>query len=119
VLEDLNKVGLSGMVRMNWLNKPFDNVKIRQAVLYAVNQAGLLQAQIGNPKYFQGLLGAVRLRHAGWRQRRGAEKPISEGEALLKEGATTHAGRHHGSRPISDRGAAWPRHRRGAEGDRS
>jgi peptide/nickel transport system substrate-binding protein len=52
-VEDLNPVGFSGMVRMNWLHPPFDNPKIRQAVLYAVNQTDYLQAQIGNPKYFK------------------------------------------------------------------
>ena len=51
VIKDYNKLGSSGMLRMNWLNPPFDNEKIRQAVLLAVNQQDYLDAQIGNPDY--------------------------------------------------------------------
>jgi peptide/nickel transport system substrate-binding protein len=50
---DYNKLGFSGMVRMNWLNPPFDNLKIRQAVMLAVNQQDYLDAQIGDPDYMQ------------------------------------------------------------------
>ncbi|RVU14151.1 ABC transporter substrate-binding protein [Methylobacterium oryzihabitans] len=51
VINNYNKLGFSGMVRMNWLNPPFDNPKIRQAVLMAVNQQDYLDAQIGDPDY--------------------------------------------------------------------
>ena len=50
-LVDYNKLGFSGMLRMNWLYPPFDNVKARQAVMLAVNQQDYLDAQIGNPDY--------------------------------------------------------------------
>lgn len=50
-LVDYNKLGFSGMLRMNWLYPPFDNVKARQAVLLAVNQQDYLDAEIGNPNY--------------------------------------------------------------------
>ena len=35
------------------LHKPFDNPKIRQAVAYALNQKDLLDAVIGNPKWYR------------------------------------------------------------------
>jgi len=35
-------------MRMNWLQAPFDNLKVRQAVLHAVNQSDFLGAQIGD-----------------------------------------------------------------------
>lgn len=47
-----DKLGFSGMVRMNWLQPPFDNVKIRQAAMMALNQQDYLDAQIGDPDYF-------------------------------------------------------------------
>jgi len=40
-------VNLQYMARFNHLNKPFDNPKVRQAVLAAFNQAPFLQAQVG------------------------------------------------------------------------
>jgi peptide/nickel transport system substrate-binding protein len=36
------------MMRMNWLVPPFDKLKVRQAVLHAVNQPDYLAAQIGD-----------------------------------------------------------------------
>jgi len=38
--------------RMNWLQPPFDNQKIRQAVFAALRQQDYLEAAIGNPKYW-------------------------------------------------------------------
>jgi peptide/nickel transport system substrate-binding protein len=52
-LKDLDPLAYSGMVRMNWLHPPFDNVKIRQAVLLATNQRDYLDAQIGDPEWYQ------------------------------------------------------------------
>ena len=52
-IADLNPLGFSGMARMNWLHKPFDNIKIRQAVLLATSQQDYLQAQIGNAAYMK------------------------------------------------------------------
>src|SRR4051812_7879371 len=40
-------VNLQYMARFNHLNKPFDNPKVRQAVLAAFNQVPFLQAQVG------------------------------------------------------------------------
>src|SRR5262249_50236012 len=39
--------------RPNWLHKPFDNAKVRQAVFYALNQEDFLKVVIGDPKYYK------------------------------------------------------------------
>jgi peptide/nickel transport system substrate-binding protein len=38
---------------MNFLHPPFDNVKIRRAAQLAINQKDVLDAQIGNAKYYK------------------------------------------------------------------
>ena len=48
---DLNKLGTHFAFRFNTLHKPFDNARIRQAALYAMNQKDVLQSGVGNPKY--------------------------------------------------------------------
>lgn len=53
VLTDYNPQGLMGICRMNWLTEPFNRVEIRQAVLHASNQVDWLDAQVGNPEYYQ------------------------------------------------------------------
>jgi peptide/nickel transport system substrate-binding protein len=52
-IDNYNPLGFSGMVRMNQLYPPFDNPKVRQAVLYAVNQEDYQEAQIGNAEYYK------------------------------------------------------------------
>jgi peptide/nickel transport system substrate-binding protein len=39
--------------RPNWLHKPFDNPKVREALFYAFNQEDFLKAVIGDPKYYK------------------------------------------------------------------
>ena len=48
-----NPLGLQYTFRFNTLHKPFDNDKIRQAVLYAFNQKDFLESTIGNEEYFK------------------------------------------------------------------
>ena len=48
-----NPSGLQYTFRYNVLHPPFDNPKIRQALLYAFNQEDFLLAAIGDPDYFQ------------------------------------------------------------------
>jgi len=48
---DLNVLGTHFAFRFNTLHKPFDNPKVRQAALYALNQKDVLQGGVGNPKY--------------------------------------------------------------------
>ena len=52
-LVNLNKWGNQYIFRFNQLFKPFDNAKIRQAVLYAFNQKDFLDAAIGDAKYYK------------------------------------------------------------------
>ena len=44
--------GLQYTFRFNALHPPFDNPKVRQALLYAFNQEDFLEATIGNPDYY-------------------------------------------------------------------
>lgn len=48
-----NELGNQTMGRMNFLHPPFDDLRIRKAALYALNQESVLQAMIGDPTYFQ------------------------------------------------------------------
>ncbi len=52
-LETLNKLGSQTVGRMNFLLPPFDNVKVRRAALLAMNQKDILDALVGNPKYYE------------------------------------------------------------------
>jgi peptide/nickel transport system substrate-binding protein len=52
-LETLNKSGLQTGGRMNFLLPPFDNVKVRRAAFLAMNQKAVLDALVGNPKYYE------------------------------------------------------------------
>jgi peptide/nickel transport system substrate-binding protein len=45
-----NYPGSIGTMRFNWLQPPFDNVKMRQAVLQVVNQSDYLAAIAGDPE---------------------------------------------------------------------
>ena len=47
-----NKSGRQYAMRFNVLYKPFDNAKIRQAVLYGLSQKEFLDANVGNPEYY-------------------------------------------------------------------
>lgn len=42
-----------GTMRFNWLQPPFDNIKMRQAVLQVVNQADFMAAMAGDPANWQ------------------------------------------------------------------
>jgi peptide/nickel transport system substrate-binding protein len=52
-LYSANPLGNQYTFRFNTLHKPFDNPKIRQAVLYAFNQKDFLDGVIGNPEYYK------------------------------------------------------------------
>jgi peptide/nickel transport system substrate-binding protein len=52
-VENLNKFGFQTLGRMNFLLPPFDNVKVRRAALLALNQKDVLDALVGNSKYYQ------------------------------------------------------------------
>jgi peptide/nickel transport system substrate-binding protein len=57
-VDTLNKLGNQTVGRMNFLLPPFDNAKIRRAAFLALNQKDILDALIGNPKYYE-VCGAV------------------------------------------------------------
>ena len=48
-----NPLGNQYTLRPNHLQKPFDNPKVRQALLYALNQKDFLEATIGNAEYYK------------------------------------------------------------------
>jgi len=48
-----NTAGRQYAMRFNVLYKPFDNAKVRQAVLYALDQKTFLDANVGNPAYYR------------------------------------------------------------------
>jgi peptide/nickel transport system substrate-binding protein len=50
---DWNAAGYQYTFRPNWLHKPFDNPKVREALFYAFNQEDFLKATIGDPKYYK------------------------------------------------------------------
>ena len=60
----INTAGRQYAMRFNVLHKPFDNPKIRQAVLYALDQKPFLEANVGNPDYYKRMQVAVPLRLA-------------------------------------------------------
>jgi peptide/nickel transport system substrate-binding protein len=57
-LKTLNKFGFQTLGRMNFLLPPFDNLTVRRAAFLAMNQKDVLDAVVGNPKYYE-LCGAM------------------------------------------------------------
>src|SRR5215208_4370830 len=49
----VNKAGRQYSMRFNVLFKPFDNPKVRQAILYGLSQKEVLEANVGNPEYYK------------------------------------------------------------------
>jgi len=49
-LEPLDPLGGTGCLRFNFLYPPFDNVKMRQAVLMVTSQPDIMTAYVGDPK---------------------------------------------------------------------
>lgn len=52
-VNDPNPLGFGGMLRMNWLQPPLDKVKVRQAILHAIQQEDYLAAQVGDPDFYK------------------------------------------------------------------
>lgn len=51
-LKIMNPTGYDGIMRLNTLHPPFNNVKARQAMLYLIDQKAILNATFGDPKYY-------------------------------------------------------------------
>ena len=84
-LTDYDRLGLSGMMRMNWLLPPFDNPKVRQAAMTALSQQDFLDAQIGDPEFYK-LCPAYFICGSPNETDAGAPKPdVAKAKALLKE----------------------------------
>jgi peptide/nickel transport system substrate-binding protein len=54
----LSQLGFQTLGRMNFLYPPFDNVKVRRAALMAMRQKDVLDALVGDPKYYK-ICGAI------------------------------------------------------------
>jgi peptide/nickel transport system substrate-binding protein len=50
---EISKAANQYVFRMNWLQPPFDNQKIRQAAAYALSQEEFLQAGVGDKRFWQ------------------------------------------------------------------
>lgn len=48
-----NQQGSQIIMRFNWLHPPFNNVKARQAAMYAIAQEPMMQAQVGDPAIYK------------------------------------------------------------------
>ncbi|MDB5654732.1 MAG: extracellular solute-binding protein family 5 [Tardiphaga sp.] len=57
-VSSLSAFGSIPFGRMNFLYPPFDNVKLRRAAFLALNEKDVLDAIVGNPKYYK-LCGAI------------------------------------------------------------
>jgi peptide/nickel transport system substrate-binding protein len=53
MLAPRSPLGDVGWIRLNFLHPPFNNVKARQAVLWAVNQESHLKASFVDPRFYQ------------------------------------------------------------------
>ena len=112
-LVNLNKWGNQYIFRFNELFKPFDNAKIRQAVLYAFNQKDFRRRD-RRCQVLQDVQGDVHVRTRRSPAPRGFEDKFdsnfAKAKALLKEGG------YDGTPVVADavdrRSACWPTRRR-------
>ncbi|OEC34130.1 peptide/nickel transport system substrate-binding protein [Pseudomonas cuatrocienegasensis] len=87
--EVLDKLGMQTLGRMNFLQPPFDDLRIRRAALLAIKQKDVLAALVGDPRYYQ-LCGSVFGCNTAQSSEVGAETLIKDGDLgeaqrLLKE----------------------------------
>lgn len=90
----LDRGGYQTVMRMNFLNPPFDNKLVRQAAMYAIGQQEVLQALVGNPKYYKICpavfgCGLPFESHAG--EEITVQANIPKAKALLKQAGYTNA----------------------------
>lgn len=53
IVENLDPLGVQGWLRMNHLHPPFDDARVREAVLWLIDQELYLRAAVGNPAYYR------------------------------------------------------------------
>jgi peptide/nickel transport system substrate-binding protein len=90
-VETLNKFGFQTLGRMNFLLPPFDNVKVRRAALLAMNQKDVLDALVGNSKYYQ-LCGAFFVCGTPLETEAGADALIKSGNMEAAKKALAESG---------------------------
>ncbi|MBR2819578.1 MAG: ABC transporter substrate-binding protein [Reyranella sp.] len=83
-LVNLNRWGNQYIFRFNQLFKPFDNAKIRQAVIAAFNQKDFLDGVIGDPRYYK-VCKAMFMCDTPYATTAGMEKMYNSDFALAKE----------------------------------
>jgi peptide/nickel transport system substrate-binding protein len=49
----VNALGSTYVLRFNWKQPPFDDLKVRRAAEFALNQPDFLKAAIGDPRYYK------------------------------------------------------------------
>jgi peptide/nickel transport system substrate-binding protein len=76
---------------MNFVQPPFDNVKVRRAALLALNQKDVLDALVGNPKYYK-ICGAVFVCDTPLETEVGAETLIKGGDMEAAKKALAESG---------------------------
>ncbi|MDX2204742.1 MAG: ABC transporter substrate-binding protein [Hyphomicrobiaceae bacterium] len=81
-------MGRQYALRFNFLHKPFDNAKLRQAVAYAIRQVDALEATIGDKKYYITCksyypCGSPYASDAGWADK--LDGDIAKGRKLVEE----------------------------------
>ena len=89
VVANIDPKGSQGVLRFNFLNPPFNNVKAREALLYLVDQTDYLRAIAGDPKNWQTCLsmyacGTPMATDAGAEILKG-KRDLAKAKALLKE----------------------------------
>ncbi len=53
IVENLDPLGVQGWLRMNHLHPPFDDPRVREAVLWLIDQEHYMRAAVGNPAYYR------------------------------------------------------------------
>src|SRR6516162_1606066 len=90
-VQTLNKFGFQTLGRMNFLLPPFDNVKVRRAALLAMNQKDVLDALVGNSKYYQ-VCGAFFVRGTPLETEVGADALVKGGNIEAAKKALAESG---------------------------
>ena len=97
-LFNANPLGNQYTFRFNILHKPFDNAKVRQAVLVRLQPEGLPRGRDRRSEVVQGLQGDVRLRHAAARPIKGMEDKLNSNFAKAKAASEGGRLRRHADR---------------------
>ncbi|MGO4391341.1 ABC transporter substrate-binding protein [Variovorax sp. M-6] len=93
-IDVFDPAGYQTVMRMNFLNPPFDNKLVRQAAMYAVGQQDVLQALVGDPKYFKtcaALFGCGLTFDSQAGAEVSVKADIQKAKALLKQAGYTNA----------------------------